>query len=101
MPRRVGIVGVGHTCFGKWDGSLTDMCCAAGVEALEDAGIRTVLGVVDQLLLATMGAQTLNRQSGTASALVDLLNLRPAMAETVENGPASGLSGQSGIYGHC
>jgi acetyl-CoA C-acetyltransferase len=39
-----------------------------------------------------MGAGILNKQSGIASALVDYLNLRPAMAETIENGPASGAS---------
>ncbi|MGE5544667.1 MAG: thiolase C-terminal domain-containing protein [Bacillota bacterium] len=92
MPRKVGIVGIGHTHFGKWNGSFTDLCCQAAVEALEDAGIRKGSGKVDQLLLSTMGAQTLNRQSGVASALVDTLNLRPAMAETIENGPASGAS---------
>lgn len=92
MPRKVGIVGVGHTRFGKWEGPFTDMCCNAAVEALQDAGIEPGSRYVDQLLLANMGAQTLNHQSGVASALVDLLNLRPAMAETVENGPASGAS---------
>lgn len=92
MPREVGIVGIGHTSFGKWNRSFGELCCTAAVEALEDAGIRRNSGKVDQLLLSTMGAQTLNHQSGVASALVDTLNLRPAMAETVENGPASGAS---------
>ncbi len=98
MTREVGIVGVGHTRFGKWNGSFTDMCCRAAVEALEDARIRRGSGQVDQLLLSTMGAQTLNHQSGVASALVDTLNLRPAMAETVENGPASGASAVKFAY---
>lgn len=98
MAREVGIVGVGHTRFGKWNGSFIDMCCQAAVEALEDAGIRRGSGQVDQLLLSTMGAQTLNHQSGVASALVDTLNLRPAMAETVENGPASGASAVKFAY---
>jgi acetyl-CoA C-acetyltransferase len=47
---------------------------------------------VDQVFLASMGVGTLNHISGAASAIVDSLNLRPAMAETVENGPASGAS---------
>lgn len=98
MAREVGIVGVGHTRFGKWNGSFIDMCYQAAVEALEDAGIRRGSGQVDQLLLSTMGAQTLNHQSGVASALVDTLNLRPAMAETVENGPASGASAVKFAY---
>ena len=93
MCREVGVVGVGHPRFGKSSVSFTDMCCYAAVDALDDAGIKTGEGHgVDQLFLASMGAQMLNRQSGIASALVDTLNLRPAMAESVENGPASGAS---------
>lgn len=91
--RKVGIAGVGHTKFGRWDTPLLEMLGAAAVEALDDAGIKTGSGHgVDQVLVATMGAGMLNRQTGVASALVDSLNLLPAMAETVENGPASGAS---------
>jgi len=98
MPRKVGIVGIGHTRFGRWDGSFIDLCCTAAVEALEDAGMRDGSVGVDQLLLSTMGAQVLNHQSAAATALVDTLNLRPAMAETVENGPASGASAVKFAY---
>jgi acetyl-CoA C-acetyltransferase len=92
--RDVGIVGVGHTKFGKMSGgTFTDMLCMAVVEALDDAGVKTGEGHgVDQVFVASMGSGMINRQSGVASALVDTLNLRPAMAETVENGPASGAS---------
>lgn len=92
--REVGIVGVGHTKFGKWSGgTFTDMLSKACVEALDDAGIKTGKGHgVDQVFVASMGSGIVNRQSGVASALVDTLNLRPAMAETIENGPASGAS---------
>lgn len=93
MHRQVGIVGVGHPPFGKSDVSFTEMCCHAATDALDDAGIRTGPGhSVDQVFLATMGAQILNHQSGIASGIVDALNLRPAMAETIENGPAGGAS---------
>lgn len=93
MSRAVGIVGVGHPRFGKSGVSFTEMCCYAAVDALDDAGIKTGPGHgVDQVFLGTMGAQMLNHQSGIASGLVDTLNLRPAMAETIENGPASGAS---------
>lgn len=95
MPRcrEVGIVGVGHTRFGRSTVPYVDLCCTAAVEALDDAGVKTGEGHgVDQVFLASMGAQMLNRQSGIASGLVDTLDLRPAMAETVENGPASGAS---------
>jgi acetyl-CoA C-acetyltransferase len=69
------------------------MACEAALQALDDAGIKTMPnGGVDQVLVATMGASIINHQSGVASAIVDTLNLKPAMAETVENGPASGAS---------
>lgn len=92
--RQVGIVGVGHTRFGKWSGgTFTDMLCAAAVETLDDAGVKLIEGHgIDQVFVASMGSGMVNRQSGVASALVDTLNLRPAMAETIENGPASGAS---------
>ncbi|WP_411680294.1 thiolase C-terminal domain-containing protein [Clostridium thailandense] len=93
--REVGIVGVGHTKFGKMSGgTFTDMICMAAAEALDDAGVKTLPRKhgIDQVFVATMGAGILNKQSGVASALVDTLNLRPAMAETIENGPASGAS---------
>ena len=92
--RQVGIVGVGHTRFGKWSGgTFMDMLCAAAVEALDDAGVKLREGHgIDQVFVASMGSGMVNRQSGVASALVDSLNLRPAMAETIENGPASGAS---------
>ncbi|MGH4117313.1 thiolase C-terminal domain-containing protein [Clostridium sp.] len=92
--REVGIVGVGHSKFGKMsDGTFTDLLSMAAVEALDDAGVKTGNGHgIDQVFVATMGAGILNKQSGIASALVDYLNLKPAMAETIENGPASGAS---------
>jgi acetyl-CoA C-acetyltransferase len=91
--REVGIVGVGHTKFGKAGVPLVDMLAQAALEALDDAGIKTVAGHgVDQVFVSSMGAGFLNHQHGVASALVDTLNLRPAMAETIENGPASGAS---------
>ena len=92
--REVGIVGVGHTKFGKMSGgTFTDMLSMAATQALDDAGVKTGQGHgIDQVFVSTMGAGILNKQSGIASALVDYLNLRPAMAETIENGPASGAS---------
>lgn len=91
--RKVGIVGVGHTKFGRWEGSLLEMLGAAALEALDDAGVPTGKDHgVDQVFVGTMGASQLNRQTAVASALVDTLSLQPAMAETVENGPASGGS---------
>ncbi|MDR1014535.1 MAG: hypothetical protein LBL86_06095 [Coriobacteriales bacterium] len=92
--REVGVVGVGHTKFGRFNGTFLDMAGAAAIEALHDAGIDLAAGKhgIDQVFLASMGVGQVNKLSGAASALVDTLNLRPAMAETIENGPASGAS---------
>ncbi|MCL2671712.1 MAG: acetyl-CoA acetyltransferase [Clostridiales bacterium] len=91
--REVGIVGVGHTKFGKTVVPFIDMCCEAALEAMDDAGAKTGrCNHIDQVFVGTMGAGMVQRVSGTASAIVDTLNIRPAMAETVENGPASGGS---------
>jgi acetyl-CoA C-acetyltransferase len=92
--RSVGIVGVGHTKFGRWGSdNPINLAALAAMEALDDAGVKPVEGHgIDQVFLASMGIGQVNRISGAASALVDTLNLRPAMAETVENGPASGAS---------
>lgn len=91
--RSVGIVGIGHTKFGKSEVPFIDMVCDAALEAMDDAGAKTGRNnVINQVFVGTMGAGMVNRISGTASAVVDTLNIRPAMAETVENGPASGAS---------
>ena len=91
--RQVGIVGVGHTKFGKWEGTFLELITQAALQAMDDAGAKTGKdNVIDQVFVASMGAGMLNRISGSASALVDTLNIRPAMAECIENGPASGAS---------
>ena len=91
--RKVGIVGIGHTAFGNLsEFELSDIMAYASTDALEDAGIAGKKGIIDQVVAGSMGAGFLNRQSGLASALVSNLNLEPASAELVENGPASGAS---------
>ena len=92
--RQVGIVGVGHTKFGKHNGTFLEMISEAALQAMDDAGAKTgENNVIDQVFVASMGAGMINRISGSASALVDTLDIRPAMAECIENGPASGASG--------
>jgi len=88
--RPVAILGVGMTKFGRSDLTLAGLMSEASVAALRDAklGNRSV----DAVVVANMGAARVNRQTAIASALVDRLNLFPAAAETVENGPASGAS---------
>ncbi len=91
--RKVGIVGIGHTVFGnlsKFD--LVDIMAFASADALDDAGIRRERRIIDQVFVANVGAGMLNHQTGVASSLVSRIGLEPAMAETVENGPASGAS---------
>jgi acetyl-CoA C-acetyltransferase len=88
--RDVAIIGAGSTQFGRAQWSLLKMMCEASHEAITDAGIGDRR--VDAVVVANMGAARNNRTAGLASALVDRLNLFPAAAETVENGPASGAT---------
>jgi acetyl-CoA C-acetyltransferase len=88
--RDVAIVGVGSTQFGRAQWSLLKMMCEASHDALTEANIGA--RKVDAVYVANMGGARNNRQAGVASALVDRLNLYPAAADTVENGPASGAS---------
>ena len=88
--RDVAIIGVGSTQFGRAQWSLLKMMAEASHEAITDAGIGD--RKIDAVYVANMGAVRNNRQAGIASALVDRLNLYPAAADTIENGPASGAS---------
>lgn len=91
--REVGIVGIGHTKFGKTEQDFLSLLGEAALLCLDDAGVPCGSAAgIDQVFVASMGGGMVNRVSGSASALVDSLNLRPAMAECVENGPASGAS---------
>lgn len=104
--RDVAIVGVGSTQFGRAQWSLLKMMAEASHEAIIDASMGD--RKIDAVYVANMGAVRNNRQAGIASALVDRLNLYPAAADTVENGPASGASAikngflavASGMYDH-
>ncbi len=88
--RKVGVVGIGHTSFGNLsDYKLVDILGYAALDAMADAGIDSG---IDQVILGNMGAGLFNHQTGVESALVSNLNLEPAMAELVSNGPASGGS---------
>ncbi len=88
--RDVAIVGVGSTQFGRAQWSLLKMMCEASHEAITDAGIGD--RPVDAVYVSNMGSARNNRMAGLASALVDRMNLYPAAAEAIENGPASGAS---------
>ena len=91
--RKVAVVGIGHTIFGNLsDFDLIDVLGFASTNALEDADIIKERKIIDQVFVSNMGAQRLNNQTGVASALVSRIGVEPAMAELVENGPASGGS---------
>lgn len=89
--RDVAILGVGMVPFGRRDeDDLMDMLANASLKALDDAGLGN--DTVDAVYVGNMGGGMLQHQSAIASSLVDRINLLPAAAETVENGPASGGS---------
>jgi len=89
--RDVAIIGVGMIPFGRRDeDTLMEMLAYASLKALDDAGLGDQS--VDAVYVGNMGAGMLQHQSAIASSLVDRLNLLPAAADTVENGPASGGS---------
>jgi acetyl-CoA C-acetyltransferase len=91
MMRDVAIIGAGMIPFGRRDeDTLMDMLAYASLKALDDAGMGDKS--VDAVYVGNMGGGMLQHQTAIASSLVDRLNLLPAAAETVENGPASGGS---------
>lgn len=93
MGRKVAVVGMGHTVFGNLsEFDLVDVMGYASADALDDAGIRDKRDLIEQVFVANMGGGIINHQTGIASSLVSRIDMEPAMAELVENGPASGAS---------
>lgn len=91
--RKVSVVGIGHTVFGNLsEFDLVDVMGFASGDALDDAGIRENRKIIEQVFVANMGGGILNHQTGIASSLVSRMDMEPAMAELIENGPASGAS---------
>jgi len=88
--RDVAIIGCGMTKFGKLEGDLMDLLAEASLKAIEDAGAGE--RDFDSVYVGNMMAGELTHQTAVASSLVDRINLVPAAAERVENGPASGGS---------
>lgn len=89
--RPVVISGAGMIPFERRDeDSLIDMLSMAGLNAMDDAGFGE--RPVDALYVGNMASGLFNHQVSVASAVVDRLNLLPAAADRIENGPASGGS---------
>lgn len=88
---KVAIIGVGHTKFGRLaDKGLMDLLCDASLEAIEDSN--TSDKNFDAVYVGAMSPGKFNQLTGIASALVDRINLLPAAADHIKNGPASGGS---------
>ncbi len=90
--RKVAIVGVGMTKFGRRVEGLMQLLAEASLAAMDDAGIGSKEKELDAVYVSNMAGAIFNHQTAIASSLVDRLSLLPAAAETVENGPASGSS---------
>lgn len=89
--RDVAIIGCGMTKFGRLEGKdLMDILVEASLNAIDDAGAEDC--EFDSVYVGNMLAGELSHQTAIASALVDRINLIPASAERIENGPASGGS---------
>lgn len=87
--REVAVIGAGMgKRWGKYNGSLIEMMSEASLEAMEDAGTDEI----DAVFIANMGAGRINNQTALGSALIDYLNLFPAVGASIENGPASGAT---------
>jgi acetyl-CoA C-acetyltransferase len=87
--RDVTIIGVGMgSRWGKYHGTLIEMMAEASLDAIEDAGTDSI----DAVFVANMGAGRINNQTALGSALIDYLNLFPAVGASIENGPASGAT---------
>ncbi|MFW9997509.1 MAG: acetyl-CoA acetyltransferase [Candidatus Odinarchaeota archaeon] len=87
--KEVVIIGAGiGSRWGKYDGSLIEMMAESSLAAIDDANTDEI----DSVFIANMGAGAINHQAAIGSALVDYLNLFPAGACAIENGPASGGS---------
>jgi acetyl-CoA C-acetyltransferase len=88
---QVAIIGVGHTKFGVLKNKdLLDLLSEASLQAIEDSG--TIEADFDSVYVGAMCPGEFNHISAVASALVDKVNLFPAAADRIENGPASGGS---------
>ena len=85
--RDVAIIGAGMTKFGRAQGDLMDILAEASMRAIKDA--KAEKNDFDAVYVANMMAGETVHQTAIASSLVDRINLIPAAAERLENGPAS------------
>lgn len=86
----VFVIGAGIGArWGRYDGSLVEMLAESALSAMDDAKVDSE---IEYVFVANMGAGAINNQSAVGSALIDYINLLPAGACSIENGPASGAT---------
>ncbi|UCF08981.1 MAG: thiolase domain-containing protein [Thermoplasmata archaeon] len=88
MTMKAYIAGVGHTRFGQWKESLTEMMGEAAQAALDS--ISSKKASVDALLVGTMNPAQFTGEDNIAANITDRLGLNPMPAFRIENAPASG-----------
>jgi len=88
--RDVAIIGCGMTKFGRRKEDLIDLLAEASLAAIKDS--HTEKEDFDAVYVANMMAGETVFQTAVASSLVDRINLVPAAADRIENGPAAGGS---------
>lgn len=88
--RDVAIIGCGMTKFGRRKEDLIDLLAEASLKAIKDAHVEKE--DFDAVYVANMMAGETVFQTAIASSLVDRINLIPAAADRIENGPAAGGS---------
>ncbi|MFX0139166.1 MAG: acetyl-CoA acetyltransferase, partial [Candidatus Hodarchaeota archaeon] len=89
--REVAIIGVGHTKFGRLkEKDLMDLLIESSIQAIDESN--TSDNDYDAVYVASMCPGEFCQMTGVASALVDRINLIPAAADHIKNGPASGGS---------
>lgn len=87
--KEVTIIGAGMgSRWGRYPNSLVEMMAESSLDAINDAGTDQI----DAVFVANMGAGRINNQTALGSALIDYLNLFPAVGASIENGPASGAT---------
>lgn len=91
MSRTVSVAGVGMTQFrGESEASIDELMGTAATAALTDADREP--SAVGSVHVGNMAAESFNRRSGLANALVASLGADGASADRVENTSASGAS---------
>ncbi len=90
MKEKVAVIGVGHTEFGElWDRSWVELVEEAGLEALEDAGIKK--NDIEKFFLGNMSLGMFGGQEHTASKV---------FSEVFDSNPESQILGRR-IEGAC